>query len=403
MKNFKIIYGISVCFILVSLISAFIPIISNSRNDNSVKMHKTTILNSEKLLNISKYNDYATWNLTVDLRYIKKYVSSYIIDKQDNLKDAIIGNSKLKNEISESSIYKIEKYSPSHRKRYYQQADATISNSNILLKAENKNLSKIINIITNHPFTYSLYLSQSKLIIPNINFFIKKHKTKKKKNLINHITYGINSSNATLNSISINSEEDVVGAKGASIAGSRLLKTVFQNISFKAPIITFDTSINEYKIAKATTKYIATKKKSNYLTNSESINNNDKHLFLNNSNNNFNNNFNIKNLLTSIYSYDSNILIKKKKKFNKHYYPKYFRFHIKLGKSLINFKHIASYKYNKTLYDSLSGIGGLIGHYLAIGISGVIIHKIRKYKIKKRKEAGNYEGLDEAVEDLLKS
>ena len=255
-KNNIIIKVIISSLVLLSSMSVFAQIIAHYTKHDSKNL--VTIRKDGGSSNFikSKRNSQNTDMLINNLTSIKDYIKNTVLDKQHILEHSILGHSYNKKKYKKSQIAWLNEHSTIKKNRYTNQARATIENSNNSLKIENKKLSMIISIITNHKYNYEDYLNDGGYIIPNIDFFTKNNTPSNSGILkVNNITsnlYNLNNNNTSINSISLGAEEDLLGAKVVSIAGSSLAKVVFNQISFKAKIISFNKNINSYQYAVST-------------------------------------------------------------------------------------------------------------------------------------------------------
>ena len=265
LKNSKVLIGIISSILLVSTTFSLIPFFKHYIVNNikkSISLYSNNINNSNY-----RYTETVT-KLIENLNYIHKYMSTTLISKERLLRLSIMGG-----RYSKSSKYKHDHKRKasvlasisSHLKwvdRYSKQVEATIDYSTDSLTQENKLISKIIPIIKNHPYTYSVYLAYRGYVIPNINFFIRKNNSfglnslLSKENNITSNKFNLKSSNTNINSISLSSEEAEFNAKKISLAGSSLLAALTKNVTFQAKVIIFDSSTNSYKFANPISKKI---------------------------------------------------------------------------------------------------------------------------------------------------
>ena len=191
-----------------------------------------------------------------NLYFVYQYINQSVIGRQNILRLSINGG-----KLNKDKKYKTSELSWFNKttwigiNRFKSQVNATIKNSNYYLKAENKKINEIIQIIQNHPYTYQIYLNKNMLIIPNIKFFINNNNStslnKNNKNISTNL-FSIRGKNTSLNSISVNSEEALFGAKGIGKTSYSFTDALFKQISFKARILTFNEFANSYQFAKTT-------------------------------------------------------------------------------------------------------------------------------------------------------
>ena len=398
--NKKYIIGIITSLVLVSSISVLVPIIkqySESYSKNSILLNAA---NEYKGANLSGNSvNQTTSSLIINLSYVREYISSSVLQKQKILELSIVGSHYDKADISdthykESELATLNRTSLVKKNRYRNQAIATINNSKNYLNSEDKVISQIIPILKEHPYTYSSYLSLNGLIIPNINFFLNSDKSFTFNNLnsktsnISNNKYEINNNSNNLNSVAFSSEENVVSAKALSTAGSSLTKAWFQQVSFNAKIVTFNTHTNSYEYAKATSKDITKDSISSTQSNNNLIGTDNSEII---SGSNFKDDdssyFNLSrnNLSQTDSTFNDNIpasIIKPIPSVINPVLPNYFNTHLGvIAKATIKYKSVASYTHNMLWYN----FGGLLASTLVTTIGYGIYRKVIKNKIKKVK------------------
>ena len=231
-KNLKfIIFSFSlVVFLLVKLFSFNNLTKAKDLNRPDQNLH----LNSNYNFTRTK----STGTLYYNLDNLNLYLS-VVQDKQKQL---------LK-EINGSAFHTIEKHAAIKHK-YIHHANTIINDSNTSLKKENTLIEKILPFIANHPYTYNAYLNKAGLIIPNIDFFIKKNLIQdNSSNNITNISYNINSF-TNLNNISTEIEEDTFNTKKLTKSSSAILNIIFRDYYFKANIIWFNVHSNLFEFKK---------------------------------------------------------------------------------------------------------------------------------------------------------
>ena len=395
-KN-KIIISIIFSSIIISSISVFIPVASFYTNHKSNNLITLTTTKKYKSYSVYNNNNYNSNTLVSNLNYVKEYISTSVIKRQQILKLSILGGSidkanKKSKKYKESNLASISR-KIKHLNRYYDQTKATIDNSNESLRLENVEISKIIQIIKNHPYNYEFYLHNGKCIIPNIDFFINYQNLPNLNNLnfnnknISNSIYDKDDKDTHLNSISIVSEEEVFGAKELSLAGSSLFAAVTKKVSFKAKIITFNLANNSYGYAtSSSTDNVKRTTMSKIIPSSiisHSVN-------------------------TQLYGYSSHILnnysyfnscreilsIKSKfcdnipesiiRPYAINYLPKFFNSHYwVIANARVEYNHIYKFKHNIYLYSLGIGVGTVINSVLFVLIYKLIKYKIALWKISK--------------------
>ena len=271
----KVIQKILFIGILCSLLLGSSSLIITAITANNNK--KTIVKKTRKNYNYSKIiNNKNSFQLIQNLNYVKEYISTSIILKQKTLEVSLIGGTAKENGITskkykESNLSWFNKKSKIGINRYRNQAIATINNSSKNLEDEDRIISKIIPIIKNHFYTYEFYLNKDNLIIPNINFFTDYNILLSSNNLnpvmsnISNDEYNINDTNPNFNGIALYSEEQSVSTKKLSLIGSSILRVAFEQVNFKAKIITFNNESNRFQYAKPTSIDNTTKSKKNNL------------------------------------------------------------------------------------------------------------------------------------------
>ena len=397
-KNKKIAIGLIFSLLMLSSISVIFPIISHyteSNSKNSILLSTANKYGKESITNNNIKE--GTNSLINNLSFVQEYISTTVLQKQEILELSIIGSHRDKTDVSnkqykESQIAFWNRKSLINKKRYSQQVKATINNSKVSLIAEDKVLNKIISIIKEHPYTYSSYLNKDKLVIPDINFFINNGNSLSTNNLdsktsnISNDTYSIDN-NTSFNGVALSSEEQVVNAKAITAAGSSLSKVWFHQISFKAKILTFDTTTNNYKYAKATSIDVSDNAISRPLLNNNWVNANNSQITKYNA-------LSLNNLRYFVSSRDnlaisnslangvpSSRIIPLPIIINP-CLPSYFNTHLGvLARVTIKYNSINDYKHNKLWFDST---GGLVAGIFVVAITSIIRYKVvSKRKLKK--------------------
>ena len=353
-KKFLIIWVMSI--LLLSVFIYFINSINSIKNSPYIKITSTKTIKNNERQNIS-YSSFSSNTIINNLTSVKNYISDDVITKQNILLKSIVGGDYNHKHYKKSQIAWFNNSTGIGINRYTKQAKAIINNSNECLKLENKEIKKIIIAVKIHPYTFSFYLNKNNTIIPNINFFIQNNNSNNytilnsKFSNIHNSTYELNINNPNINKISETSEENTIGAQNIKLIGSGLLKVVFQNINFKAKIITFNFSENRYQFAN-----IASSSNSQYYNNLKSLKKNkliDKLSDISKATIFTYNNSSLSNTLTSLVSFNNeikNTSNHSEYSLNDNYLNKYS---IDFGNANINYNHIRQFKYNKNLYYAI--------------------------------------------------
>ena len=274
-KNKEYIIGIISILLLASSISIFVPFISNHVSKHS----KNSLLSFKKkysLIRASNNSNQTPWTLINKLYTVVDYITNSVITNQNKLKYMILGEADNKDGKSQSfQLATLNKFSSIIGiNKYSRDAENTINNSIKKLQREDKKINSIISIIKNHPYTYQSYLCNDGIIIPNVDFFFNEGEniTNFKVNQISNNLYTISNSNLSINSLSLSTEEATFSAKAISKSSLSLEKVLFNNTSFIAKIISFNTRYNEYQFVKTTKKDKLTKNNV-FKTNLSKINN----------------------------------------------------------------------------------------------------------------------------------
>ena len=345
-KSKKLIIVIVLSMMIISSITYFIQFFKSSDNQYG---NETISKQSNK--DVSNNHNYkSSYNIVLNLTYVEEYISKYVIQKQRLLKLLILGGRFNKND-KNSKKYKESELgwiSNNIRRvnRYAYQTKATIDNSNESLKSENKLISKIINIIKEHPYTYEEYLDINKYIIPSISFFMNvdnfinpKHLKPEIKNIFNN-TYNIINNNSDLNCIAENIDNETLSVRKLSLGGSSLAKVTLNKVTFCAKIITFNSSTNSYKYAVPTSNDTINDLSKNKKLLKKINLNRDTFTYLN------------KEILTKTTTLYDNIPWNTIIKYDIGYLPKYFNTHISVvARSTVKYNKIIQYKKNKLLYS----------------------------------------------------
>ena len=385
-QNKKFIALIIQSLLFVSAISSILQIYKYYTNKHkdyiSIKSDK------ENILNINHTN--IEYELIKNLNYVKDYISQFLIVKQQILEHTILGGRINKNDKT-SKRYKESQlgWFSSNIKwvnRYAYQTKATIENSNYKLELENKNISKLITIINNHPYTYQYYLNKYGIIIPNINFFLKNRNSSvlstdtNTTNIYNNI-FDVSSNYININSISLNSEETGINAKAITLAGSSIAAAVFKKITFSAKIITYDIDSNSYEYAKPISKDIINNSvvrnlsKDNIFKSNASEISNSNYSYSKNSLHLKFNQIILSNSISSSYKIKPIIIIP-----NDINFPDYFNTHSKVvAKAAVEYNKIIQFKHNIGLYLLL---GNIIASTMIIWIYSVAVRIIIISRIK---------------------
>ena len=409
-KNSKVIISFITSLILLSSISVLAPIIINydsDTNKNSIILSSINNHPARKISN-SNYSEVAD-TLINNLTYINKYINLTLIIKEKRLRLSILGgkydkSARYKNDKNKkrSQLAQFSHYMK-HVHRYGDQVRATIDNSASSLADESSNISKIIPIIKDHPYTYNSYLNNMKVVIPNIGFFINKNNLSSTNNLnskgsnISITSYLIGTNNTNLNSISFCSEEDVASAQTLYSNGSSVWKAAFKKITFKAQIITFNKNTNSFEYETPTAVENTTSKTSISaqvdLENTEISNANS---FKANNLSYFNSS---KEELSSINSSNNTFIHNLPIPLIPNYLPGYFNQQLSnASEAKVKYNQINSFNNNKTLYYPL-----IFSPFLIVGIAvGSIISvlKYRKLKIQRRNAKDLNLRIDKLKEDI---
>ena len=387
-KTNKSIIQLTISLIFVSCI----PIISLVIKSYKGLHNKNYIISStESSFNLNKLSGrkYTIPSPTIfnNLNYVKEYISQTLIYKERKLRLSILGG-----RFSNSATYKNDKKKKaselasisSHIKRlhrYENQARATINYSIDSLIQENSLISKIVFIIKEHPYNYTIYLHDNGYVIPNINFFINSDNFTKlnyfnsvSNNIFNN-NYRLNKNNVNLNSISLYSEEATVNAKAISLGGSSLAAALIKKVSFNAKVVIFDSTINSYRYATTISK----KKIPEYIIdnpNQKFESNKSKQEILNT---NF---FKSININTNTLSGTNSSLNRIKNILINNYLPSYFNKHTGvIARPRVFYNKIYQFNSNKSLYLPL-----IILPIVSIDTSLISIMHLVQLKITKIKQ-----------------
>ena len=401
-KNKSIVISIISTLLMVSTISIFFSAISRHNNFYNKNFASVKIKNHENIVKShSNYNEGLS-TLINNLTYVEKYIGESVISKQDTLKYSVLGcHTKGEKHYKISEIGWLNKHSTIKKNRYSHQVYATITNSHTSLESEDTKIKDIIVILKNHPYTYQQYLNIKKYIIPNISFFIRRNNSKNLYNLkseskcISSNSYYVNHVSPNLSNISSQTEEETIGAKSVSLLGSSITKTVFNQISFAAKIITFNPLSNSYQFA-IPTSILSNKKtiKTNlYKENILNMENTEiSRLNSKSSNNSFRPNSKVY-LLSNILSHNYNYIMSLSSISNNSYFPNYFnKYKYYLGHAQIKYDQITQFKYNKSLYSvviTLVTIFNIIPTIVYITVSlPIVINDLRKKRVRLRVMSG---------------
>ena len=389
--NKKFILIIISIIIINSAICFVVPtIINNHDNKNLIR---TNALKKDIPLNTSINQLVRTNTLIRNLTYVHEYIINSVIERQKMLLLSITGgslNSTIK--YKESQIAWFNNSTGIKKNRYTKEAKATIENSRLRLIDEDNTIEKIIPILINHSYTYGEYLNSAGFIIPNIDFFTSNNSLNKNNliqntNTILNDSYNIKKSYASINSISLVSEEQIAGLKSISIAGSGVLAAIFKNFTFSSKIITFNKTSNKYEFATPTKK----------IENTKSLTYNKKHSLLFRANN-WEISKSIHSNLNNILYFDSNnyALTKINSIYNKTKIqediitnnkpiPKYFNTHFADTRAPdIKFNQITQYTHNKLLYTLMYAIPSITFIIYSTFVTALVAEDIRKNGISLR-------------------
>ena len=381
-KNKNYIIGIISVLVLATSISIIVPLISN----NNIKHDKNYIVISAKKHNsLGKSNDInkVTQTLVRNLSKVVEYVTNSVIIKQNELKHLILGGTDTEGiNHKRSQLSSVNKYSPIGFNRYSKEVYSTIKNSIDKLKNENENINKIINTIKIHPYTYEIYLNNDGLVIPNIDFFTnnKPSSVSLQTNTVSNNLYKIGYDSPSINNVSLTSEEAVFGASAISKSGASLGKAVFKNINFTAKIITFNSSLNEYQFATATTTLDTINSSKIIPAKNKSLNMNSSEFSKTTSPQKNNSLYNETNRIFLTESLSRNYI---------HLYNNDIHYRVNnFGIANISYNHVYQYKYNKVLYSLLIVFVFPI-YPVVIGTSIATTVFVIRYKDKKAKLKNN--------------
>ena len=120
--------------------------------------------------------------------------------------------------------------------------------SNKRLSEEKIKITKIINIIKNHLYNYSHYLSINNLYIPNTSLFLnQKDNSIYNYSSIKNESYSINNHLPSLNDISFESEESTIGINNIYNVSKTLSESVFASNPSNISLITFNSFENTFE------------------------------------------------------------------------------------------------------------------------------------------------------------
>ena len=367
-NNYKLILYNLMAIILTGLVG--IKIINNTNHTS-----KLNITTKEKHIN-DRQNNYEISdesNIINKLIYISHYLK-LIVRKQYSLLY----------QINHSAFHTIQK-NAFIKHRYVADANKSIKHSNISLKSERLLINKIIPIIQNHLYTYEYFLEIKKYIIPNYDFFIKKHTYNNQSNSNIKINiYNINNSNS-LNDISLASEETTFSTKAISKTGFAIISATFRDYKFNANIISFNSKKNSFEFKK--------------LDEDDSVKNDktNKYLKINNSTKTFNN------VINSVNNSNASVLTNT---ISGYIYPMYFRLYNDICfKTHLDFGHAKSIKPSKNYFTYIL-LPVLIVLLISIrpmevAITASLLHYNRIIKTKKQIQFKNYEKNEDSSKDYL--
>ena len=406
-QNKKIIIGMITSLMLVSSMIALAPIISHyndSYNKNSILGSTINNYSRTKLSSNSSRYSISTKILINNLTYINKYINSSLIVKEKLLRLSILGGTydktdKYKNDKKmKSSELAQFSHALKHVHRYGDQVRATIDNSTTSLDKESSVISQIIPLIENHPYTYSAYLNELKISIPNISFFINTNNLPNANNLnyktsnISNNSFGIKVNNTNFNSIAFSSEEDGTNVETMYKAGSSIYAAAFTKISFQASIISFNKTSNSFEYAKPTSKIKKTSKippSSQLDTDNSEIINDDS--FKNNSLSYFSSS---RTDLSSLNSLNNTLTQDLPTPLVPNYLPDYFNKQIFNDvQAKVRYNQISSFKNNESIYIPAilfgPGLIAAIGNSIIIGLVHIPVGILTKKRQRLNKDYMN--------------